>query len=151
MNRKCPVDADYRCTFMQKIRGFTLLELMIVVAVTGILATVAYPSFQDYVMRSKRSIAKIRMLDIVERQTRHFIDNRTYGDLSDLGYAADTIGINDDGDTAAGAGTYDLSTTTATAATFTLQAVAKNQQLNDTGCTTLTINLVGTRSPIACW
>ncbi len=136
---------------MGRLRGFSLIELMVVVAMIGILAAIAYPSYQSYVLRSKRTIAKIQLMDISEQETRYFINNRTYGDLSDLGYSADTIGIDDDGIVVAGSGTYDLSTTTATATTFTIRAVAKNYQASDTGCTTLTINLAGVRTPPACW
>jgi type IV pilus assembly protein PilE len=124
---------------------------MIAVAIVAILSTIAYPTYQSSVLRSKRAIVKVRLMDIVERETKYYIDNRTYGDLSDLGFTADTIGINDDGDVAAGSGTYDLSVTVATAATFTVQAVAKNQMLNDSGCLTMTIDLAGTKTPLACW
>ncbi|RKZ45836.1 MAG: prepilin-type cleavage/methylation domain-containing protein [Gammaproteobacteria bacterium] len=139
-----------------RLKGFTLVELMIVVAIIGILGAIAYPSYQSYVMRSKRTIAKIVLADIVEQQTKYYIENRTYGDLSDLGYANDTIGINSDGDTvASGSGNYDLSTTAATTTTFTIQAVAKNIQTGDTArgtsCTPLTINHLGARTPSDCW
>ena len=97
---------------------------MIVVALVALLATLAYPSYQSYVLRSKRAIAKIRLMDIVEQETRYFIANRTYGDLSDLGFSADTIGINSDGEVTAGSGTHDLSVAIATAGAFTVQAVA---------------------------
>ena len=143
---------------MGRLKGFTLIELMIVVAIIGILGAIAYPSYQSYIMRSKRTIAKIQLVDLVAQQTKYYIEpeNRTYGDLSDLGYANDTIGINSDGDTvAAGSGNYDVSVSAATATTFTIQAVAKNYQIGDTAggtsCTPLTINHLGARTPSDCW
>ena len=141
---------------MGRLKGFTLIELMIVVAIIGILGAIAYPSYQSYVMRSKRTVAKILLVDLVAQQTKNFIENRTYGDLSDLDYPNDTIGINSDGDTvAAGSGNYDVSVTAATTTTFTIQAVAKNYQIGDTArgtsCTPLTINHLGVRTPSDCW
>ena len=142
---------------MGRLKGFTLIELMIVVAIIGILGAIAYPSYQSYIMRSKRTIAKVVLADIVAKQTKYYIENRTYGDLSDLpGYPNDTIGINSDGDTvASGSGNYDVSISAATATTFTIQAVAKNIQTGDTAggtsCTPLTINHLGVRTPLDCW
>jgi type IV pilus assembly protein PilE len=66
---------------MRKInhhRGFTLIELMIVVAVVGILATIAYPSFQDYVRRAARAEARAAMLHMAQLQERNFSDRGAY-------------------------------------------------------------------------
>ncbi len=136
---------------MRANAGFTLMELMIVVGIVAILATLAIPAYQTSILRSNRSIAKTRLMDVVTQQTRYYIDNRAYGVLTDLGYATDTIGFNSDNTTAAGAGTYDLSVSAANATTYTIQAVATNQQLADTACLTLTINQAGVKSPISCW
>lgn len=58
--------------------GFTLMELMMVIVIIGILAAIAYPSYMDQVMRSRRADAKTALLDIAARQERYFIDNQTY-------------------------------------------------------------------------
>lgn len=71
-------------------RGVTLIELMIVVVIVGILASVAYPSYQQYILRSKRSEGKALLMDIVARQERFYFDNNRYtDDLTDLGFASE--------------------------------------------------------------
>lgn len=63
---------------MQKQRGFTLIELMIVVAVIAILTAIAFPSYRDYVIRSNRAAAQSQMLDIANRQQQYLLANRDY-------------------------------------------------------------------------
>jgi type IV pilus assembly protein PilE len=59
-------------------KGFTLIELMIVVAVIGILAMIAYPSYESYLLRSRRADAQQLMLDIETRQKQLLIEQRAY-------------------------------------------------------------------------
>ena len=63
---------------MRQIRGFTLIELMIVVAVVGILAGVAYPAYQESGRRAKRSDGRGALLDAVTRLERFYSDNNQY-------------------------------------------------------------------------
>lgn len=63
---------------MQKNKGFTLIELMVVVAIIGILASVAIPAYGDYVTRSKISEAVAGLSDMRVRMEQFFQDNRTY-------------------------------------------------------------------------
>ena len=66
--------------------GFTLIELMIVVAIIGILAAVAYPSYQDHVRKGNRAAAQAFMMEVAQRQQNHLLNNRSYAtSLSDLG------------------------------------------------------------------
>ncbi len=71
---------------MKKIQrhggGFSLIELMIVVAVMGILATIAYPSFQDYMRRAARAEARAAMLHMAQLQERNFSDRGAYVAIS---------------------------------------------------------------------
>ena len=76
-----------------KQHGFTLIELMITVAIIGILATVAYPSYTQYIIRGNRAAAKAQMLDIANRQQQFMLANRAYATramLTTSGYALPT-------------------------------------------------------------
>ncbi|MGQ0522222.1 MAG: type IV pilin protein [Betaproteobacteria bacterium] len=63
---------------MNANRGMTLIELMIVVAIIGILAAVAYPSYEAYIIRSNRSAAQQMMLKIASRQEQYRLDAKSY-------------------------------------------------------------------------
>lgn len=63
---------------LARAAGFTLLELMIVVAIVGILSAIAYPSYQSYVRKGNRSEAQQFMLEISNRQEQYVLDSRAY-------------------------------------------------------------------------
>jgi prepilin-type N-terminal cleavage/methylation domain-containing protein len=65
-----------RIPAIRQSRGFTLVELVVTVAVIGILAAVAFPSYQDYLKRSNRSSAQSLMLDLANREQQYLLDNR---------------------------------------------------------------------------
>lgn len=60
--------------------GFTLIELMIVCAIVGIIAAVAYPSYTRYVVKGNRAAAQAHLIDLAQRQQQFFADSRTYAD-----------------------------------------------------------------------
>ncbi|PCJ21663.1 MAG: prepilin-type cleavage/methylation domain-containing protein [Gammaproteobacteria bacterium] len=65
-------------TYERKIKGFSLIELLIVVALVGILAVVAIPSYQEYSTRANRSEAQAFLMDAYNLQNQFKLDNRVY-------------------------------------------------------------------------
>ena len=66
----------------QSHRGFTLLELMIVVAIVGILVSIAYPSYVDSVRKGKRAEGRAALADLLQQQERYMTQNNTYYEFS---------------------------------------------------------------------
>lgn len=60
--------------------GFTLIELMVVCAIIGIIAAVAYPSYTRYVVKGNRAATQAHLIDLAQRQQQFFADSRTYAD-----------------------------------------------------------------------
>lgn len=74
---------------MKTQKGFSLIELMIVVVIVGILAAVAIPGYQNYVVKSNRAAAQSFMTDVANRQKQYLLDARAYApDMDTLGMAA---------------------------------------------------------------
>ena len=141
-------------------RGMSLIELMIVVTIVAILSAFAYPSYERYVIKAKRSVAQNSLLQVADRQQQFFMDNKRFAaDITDLGFPADPYVVDDDGaSTVAGDkdAVYSLSLSNVTATTWTATATPLNGQLSrDTYCGSLTITQTGAKDKSGasddCW
>ncbi|WP_217477640.1 type IV pilin protein [Stutzerimonas stutzeri] len=119
--------------------GFTLIELMIVVAVIGVLAAIAYPNYREYVMKGNRSDAKAALTRSAQELTRCFTSFNRY-DHDDCAEAAlyDAAYASPEG--------YYALTGVINATTFVLTATAAGTQVGDTGCNTFTLSNTGART-----
>lgn len=130
-------------------RGFTLIELMIVVAVVAILAAVAYPSYAEHVRKSRRGQAKADLVEYAQLAERYFTVNNTY-----VGYQYPNAAVKINSPREGGAAAYELTMNVA-ASTFTLTATPQSGQAKDK-CGTLTLDQAGRKTPNAatvagCW
>jgi type IV pilus assembly protein PilE len=116
---------------------------MIVVAVVAILASVAYPSYTQYLLRSHRTAAQGFLTDLATRQHQFFLDTRGYGDsVTSLRTTVPT-------DIAA---KYDITVTTEAGPPprFVISAAPRGHQASDT-CASLSIDAAGAKTPATCW
>lgn len=142
------------------MRGFTLVEMMVVVVILALLASIGYPTYLQYVVRSNRQAARAAIYALADRQEQFFGDNKQYADgLVTLGYDDDTISIgrdgqwtgNDDADR-----TYSLTIIDADATSYTIEAQPEGVQAERDGdCGTLSLTSGGERSQTGggngCW
>lgn len=63
---------------IKQAKGFTLIEIMIVVAIMGVLAAIAIPQYGQYVARSNRTAAQAFMMDVASREKQYLLDARSY-------------------------------------------------------------------------
>lgn len=107
-------------------QGFTLIEMMIVVALMGILAAIAYPSYQDSVRKTRRADAKAVLAELAQFMERTYTENNSFkpgGNNPALPHLESPI----DGSQKH----YDLSISASTSTSFTLQATPKGPQAGD--------------------
>ena len=141
-------------------RGFTLVELMTVVAVVAILSTIAMSSYSNYVLRTNRTEGRLALLAIQVAQEKFFLQNNAYAqDLltvitpSPVGLGISTL--DSSGVTPGGKYTISFDPAFTSANTYKLKADATGAQTHDTAaCLTFTIDDKGTKTPLdssGCW
>lgn len=124
----------------KKTRGFTLIELMVTVAIVGILAAVAYPSYTQYVVRANRSAVQSFMYSVSNRQEQFMLDARKYGSKTELAMTLPTEVV----------GKYDWDVVpdmTTTPPSYVITATPQGAQATrDAQCMTLTLNQLGVKT-----
>ena len=113
-------------------RGFTLIELMIAVAVTGVVSSVALPSFEGQLQRARRADALVSLMQLEATEERFRSNGARYGSLAEIGAAS-----------ASPAGHYNLQIVTADAAGYEALATATGVQARDTACRVLKLSSSG--------
>ena len=127
-------------------RGFTLIELMIVVAIVAILVAIAYPSYRDQVTKTRRAEGKAELASAEARMERCFTRYNAYNNAACTGM----FPLSSEN------GWYQVSTSAISATAFTLSAAPqRGQASDDTQCGTLTLTSTGIRgqsgSGTGCW
>ena len=125
------------------VRGFTLIELMIVVGIVAILVAIAYPMYGDAVRKGKRGQAKADLVELAQRAERFRTVNDTY-----VGFWATITSDPFLSSPKPGQGSeaYRISPGNITATTFTLTAAPQGGQTADTRCMSLSLNQAGQKS-----
>lgn len=134
----------------KKLKGFTLIEMLIAVAILGIIAAIAFPSYQEQVRKSKRKDAVYALTDIANRMERYYSENNTY-------VITDLTDINLDDPATSPDGLYTLQVR-GLATTYTARAipVTGKSQASDSSCTAFQLTSVGARTATGtlgndCW
>lgn len=128
----------------KKATGFTLIELMIVVAIVGILAAVAYPSYQDHIRKSRRAAAQSFLMDVGAKQQQYLIDARTYAStLAELNMSAPPE--------VSSYYNIDFDPTPSTPTAFNVRATPQGSQTPDLAGARLELDQSGTKKPSGKW
>jgi type IV pilus assembly protein PilE len=125
-----------------KYSGFTLIEVMVTVAIVGILAAIAIPSYSQYIQKTRRTDAQEKLLDMAAQQERWFFSNNQYAKQA----AIDSVGGGASKDNF-----YTVTITTNDAATtYSLTAKSNDDksQSKDTDCWKFTLTNTGAKSAI---
>ncbi len=134
-------------TRLQKIGGFTLIEMMIVTTIIGILSAIAFPAYQSYVQQGRRTDGQAALLAVQVAQEKYRVSHTTYAtSVTVLGLSSTSPD-----------GHYTIAIAASPAPTgsvYKATATATGQQAGDSSCTLLVItinNQAVTREPDTCW
>ncbi len=136
-------------------KGFTLIEIMIVVAILGIVSSIAFPMYTDYVIRAKRADAKVELMKIAQLQESYFVENLSYA--KDLTSTRASGGLDLGGTVMSEQNNYSIAVSNIVPANctglssgtsctgFTLTATALGAQTSDAQCLNFSLTSTGTR------
>ena len=137
----------------KKQQGFTIIEILIVVAIVGILAAIAIPSYSQYMTQTRRLDAKAFLQEAAGEEVCFFSDNNRYATtMQELGY-----GDQDTQDSPDGHYTVSIDNLVPTSFTLTAEVVSTGLQANDDKCGNLTLDstglkgATGTSGVDGCW
>lgn len=124
---------------LKRQRGFTLIELMIVLAVFAIVASIGYPLYTEQVRKARRADAKASLSDVAQVLERCRTNNNTY-----VGCTVATVSTS---------GYYTIALSNLAVNTYTITATTTGAQLGDTTCVTFSITHTGSTSATSptCW
>lgn len=120
------------CRSRRRSAGFTLLEVMIATSVSGVLASIAYPSVSGVLLKARRSEALVAMMQIQQAEERWRSNSSRYGSLAEIGHAATAPG-----------GHYNLAVTDPAADGYAVVAQATGAQAGDRACRYMKLTVDG--------
>lgn len=133
----------YRTAAPARAAGFTLIELMVCVAIVGILAAIAYPAYGKYLKKSNRAAAESHLMDLAQAEAQFMADSRSYaGSVADLGMTTP--------DAVASKYTISIAASDGPPASFKITAKPVTGSSQD-GDGELTIDQAGNRTPGDKW
>ena len=147
---------------LTRYQGFTLIELMITVAIIGILAAIAIPMYSDYVTRSRRADGQASLMQVAQELERCYTQYSSYKSANcklknDSGVLTSVTSLLDPGSGKdSGKKFYKIKKGTLETTKFTLIATPQNEQVNDTDCGNLELTHLGEQSATgtdtdSCW
>lgn len=122
---------------VKKQQGVTLLELLITVAIIGILSSIALPNYSSVINQSHRKAAQLAMLDVHMQQQRYYLLNRKYAEASKLDFPHNKH--------------YEIVLSDLSGSAFTLTATAKTANAKSFECAKLTLDHYLAKKPTSCW